>query len=98
MISFNWTISRELALSFVASLRRTGGKKAHQVPAQDSGLLDQNIQLIRALFVPPLSSHLMTFFIVKDLGYTCSALSSSYGCRFSRTVPPENLLFFLSCH
>lgn len=55
MISFNWTISGELALSCVASLRsggvrwgRGGGEPHHQVPAQDLGSLDQNIWLIRA--------------------------------------------------
>lgn len=66
------------------------------MPAQDSGLLDQNIQLIRALFVPPLSSHLMTFFIVKDLGYTCSALSSSYAVFPEQFHPKTSFFFYLA--
>lgn len=48
MISFNWTISRELALSFAASLR----SRKKTPPGACTGLssLDQNILLIRTRF------------------------------------------------
>lgn len=84
MISFNWTISRELALSFVASLRRM--KKTHQVPAQDSGSLDQNIQLIRSLFCSSVGHSFDDVFHCRPKLWDTHALGfppSVCGCRFS---------------
>lgn len=68
------------------------------MPAQDSGSLDQNIQLIRALFVPVLVTHLMTFFHCRSSGIhmLCAFLPPSADVVFHNGSSRKDLLFYLA--